>query len=214
MNEEKWGKGVRIIDLAHTYIDENVTIGEGTVIYPNVSIRGTVSIGKDNVIDSNTVITDAKIGNQNYIVQSNLTGCEIADHNQIGPFTNIRENTYIGNNNHIGSFVELKSASIQDYNHIKHLFYGGDVEIGTGVNIGAGTVIANYDAKKKIKQQTKIEDQVAIGANCVLISPITVEKNSQVAAGSVITESVPAASLAIARSRQTTKEDYYKGEQK
>lgn len=203
-------KGVHFIDPSCTYIDDTVEIEEGTIIYPNVSLRGKTFIGKNNKIDMNTIIQDAQIGRDNIIIQSVIIGSEIGNQNEIGPFTNIRTNTYIGNHNQLGSFVELKNAVIKDYNNIKHLAYCGDVTIKNNVNIGAGTVIANYNPKTKLKQNSLLDDLTCIGANSVIVSPITIGKNSQVAAGSVITENVVESSLAIARCRQITKEDYYR----
>lgn len=204
--------GVNIVDPNNTYIEENVIIEEGTIIYPNVSIRGNSKIGKNNIIDMNTLIIDSIIGNDNHIANSVITASKVKDKNNIGPFTNIRLNTCIGSRNTIGSFVELKNASIMDDNHIKHLAYCGDIEIKSQVNIGAGVVIANYDTRKKIKQTSKIENRVSLGSNSVLVSPVHIKENSQVAAGTVITKDIPKDSLVIARCREVIKENYYKGE--
>lgn len=203
-------KGVHFIDPLHTYIEDTVEIEEGTVIYPNVSLRGKTYIGKNNIIDMNTIIENTKIGDENKIIQSVIHNSEIGNQNTIGPFAHIKENNFIGNHNYIGSFVELKNASIQDNNNMKHLSYCGDVLLQNNVNIGAGTVIANYNAKTKLKHKSKLESNACTGANSVIVSPVSIGENSQVAAGSVITENVPNNSLAIARIRQTTKENYYK----
>lgn len=204
--------GVIILDVDHTYIDELVQIGKGTTIYPNVSLRGNCVIGLNNTIDMNSVIVDTKIGDHNQIISSYIVGSEIGDHNEIGPFANIKANTYIGNENKIGNFVEIKSSEIKSKNRIKHLSYIGDLKIENQINIGAGVIIANYNSKTKQKQQSQIADDASIGANVTLISPVKIGKNSQVAAGSVITEEVPENTLAIARNRQINKENYYKGE--
>lgn len=203
-------KGVILIDPLHTYIEDTVEIEEGTIIYPNVSLRGNTYIGKNNMIDMNTIIENTKIGDENKIIQSVICNSEIGNQNTIGPFAHIKDNNCIGSHNNIGSFVELKGTNIKDNNNIKHLSYCGDVSLQNNVNIGAGSIIANYNAKTKLKNKSKIASNTCIGANSVIISPVSINENSFVAAGSVITEDVPENSLAIARIRQITKENYYK----
>ncbi len=204
--------GVQIVDIAHTYIEENVQIEEGTVLYPNVSIRGNTYIGKNNVIDMNTIIIDSKIGHDNVVVQSVIEGCEIGNNNQIGPFAHLRPNTYIGDHNQIGNFVEVKSTVIKDENYIKHLSYLGDATLESQINVGAGAVIANYNAKTKVKSKAQLQQGACIGANTVIVSPSMIGKDTQVAAGSIVTGEIPDDSLVIVRGQLTLKENYYKGE--
>ena len=207
----KWmEKGVVIVDHNTSYIDEDVEIGDGTTIYPNVSIRGKSRIGKNNIIDSNTVICDCEIGNNNKILSSYLTDTKMGNENRVGPFTHLRDGVVLGNNNRVGNFVEMKMDVIGDNNNFSHLAYIGDSEIGSGINFSAGAITANYDAVNKVKNKTIIEDGVVIGANSVLVAPVKINKKAFVAAGSVITDNVGERELAIARSRQQVKKDYIK----
>jgi bifunctional UDP-N-acetylglucosamine pyrophosphorylase / glucosamine-1-phosphate N-acetyltransferase len=190
INERHMLAGVTMIDPSTTYIGPDVQIGAGTILYPNTVIEGTVSIGKNCVIES-SYVRDAVIGD-------NVT---------IGPFAHIRNQTVIGNNVRIGNFVEVKKSVLQDGVKAAHLTYLGDSEIGKHVNIGCGTITVNYDGK--LKHKTIIEANAFIGSNVNLIAPITIGEGAVVAAGSTVTDDVPANSLAIARERQTTKVGYY-----
>ncbi len=185
---------VEIIDENTTYIGNDVVIGKGTIIYPNVTIRGKTVIGENNVIESNTVIVDSKIGNDN----------------TIGPFAHIHSNTVIGDKNIIGNFVEIKDSIINDQNKIKHLSYIGNTKMDDMVNIGAGVVMANYNPLDSQKYDTTIESKVFVGSNSSIIAPVTLKKNSLVGAGSTITDDVKENSLALARARQVEKIDYRK----
>jgi len=209
----KWmEKGVIIVDYNTSYIDEDVKIGDGTTIYPNVTIRGKSIIGKNNIIDSNTVIVDCEIGDDNKILSSYLNQSTIGNSNKIGPFTHFRSNVIMGNNNVVGNFVEMKGNVIGNDNRFKHLAYVGNAEVGNSVNFSAGAITANYNFVKKIKSKTIIKDGVLIGANSVLTAPITIENKAFIAAGSVITNNVGERELAIARCRQEVKKDYIKEE--
>jgi bifunctional UDP-N-acetylglucosamine pyrophosphorylase/glucosamine-1-phosphate N-acetyltransferase len=163
------------------------------VDFNTVFISGNVQIARDTVIQPFTVIKGpAKIG----------PGCNI------GPFAHIRPDTVIGKNCKIGNYVEIKKSSIGDHVNVAHLSYIGDTEIGDNTNIGAGTITANYDGIKK--NRTKIGKNVSVGSNTVFVAPVTVGDNVTVAAGSVVTDGVPAKSLVIARSRQIIKKNWRK----
>ncbi len=159
--------------------------------FNTVFIEDNVRIGKDTVIEPFTVIKGpAKIG----------PFCNI------GPFTHIRPGTIIGKNCKIGNYVEIKKSNIGDNVHIAHLSYIGDTKIGKGTNIGAGTITANYDGRKKNK--TFIGKNVYVGSNVVFVAPVKIGDNAVIGAGSVITEDVPSNSLAIARQRQINKKNW------
>jgi len=191
INEYHMENGVTIVDPFNTYIGPDVKILEGTTIYPNSIIEGSVRIGKDCVIKS-----------------SYITNSVIGDRVTIGPFAHIRMKSELGNDIRLGNFVEVKKSKLDDGTKSAHLTYLGDSEIGKKVNIGCGTITVNYDGKSKYK--TIIEDGAFIGSNVNLIAPIKVGKNSVIAAGSTIKKDVPEDSLAIAREREIIKKDYYK----
>ena len=192
MLEELEKKGVIFKDRNHVYIDEGIKIGKGTVIYPNVSIRGNCIIGENNVIDSNTIIEDSQIGSNN----------------KIGPSAHIHSHCTIGSDNVIGNFVEIKKSTLKSGIKAKHLTYIGDAYIEDNCNIGAGVVFANYKGFGHKKEKTTLSKNVFIGSNSVLIAPLEIGENSVVAASSTITESIKPYSLAICRKRQMTKEGY------
>jgi len=156
-------------------------------------IDENVKIGKDTVIRPFTVIKGRTI---------------IGKKCSIGPFSHIRPETVIGDSTNIGNYVEVKKSKIGNHVHVAHLSYIGDTEIGDGTNIGAGTITANYDGVKKNK--TKIGKNVSVGSDVVFRAPVTIGDNAVIGAGSIITDSVPAGSLAIARARQVTKKDWMK----
>lgn len=196
---------IKYIDKKHTYIGENVQIGDGTIIYPNVVIEGNTIIGKNCLIYVSSVIKDSIIGNDCNIYTSYIINSQIGNHNTIGPYANIRENNYICDNNKIGAFVELKNCNVNNNTKIAHLSYLGDTYIGKNVNIGCGVVTANFDGKRKNK--TNIDDDCFIGCHSVLVAPLNIKENSFIAAGSTITKDVNNNCLAIARASQVNLED-------
>lgn len=196
---------INYIDKKNTYIGEDVQIGDGTTIYPNVVIEGKTIIGTNCTIYIGSVIKDSIIGNNCNIYSSYIVNSQIGNNNNIGPFANIRENNYICDNTKIGSFVELKNSNIGNNTKVPHLSYIGDTTIGKKVNIGCGTVTANYDGKRK--NNTYIGDNAFIGCNSVLVAPINIEKNSFVAAGSTITKDLKENDLAVARTKQINLEN-------
>tara|TARA_B110001450_G_scaffold60013_1_gene56768 strand:+ start:27 stop:644 length:618 start_codon:yes stop_codon:yes gene_type:complete len=165
-------------------------------------------IGKNVIIEPFVVIgPKVKIGN-NVIIKSfsHLESCKIENNVEIGPYARIRPNTIIKEGSKIGNFVEIKKSIIGKKSRVNHLSYIGDSEVGNFVNIGAGTITCNYDGVKKSK--TKIKDKVFIGSNSSLVAPITIDKESVIGAGSVITKNVKKKSLALTRSLQTEIKNY------
>ncbi|AFS79381.1 bifunctional UDP-N-acetylglucosamine pyrophosphorylase GlmU [Gottschalkia acidurici 9a] len=205
-NERLMLEGAIIIDPESTYIDKNVKIGIDTVIHPGVVIEGNTEIGEDCIIGQNTRIKNSKIGNKVEIQISNIVDSKVEDDCHIGPFANLRPNSNLGRNVKIGDFVEVKNSTISDNSKASHLSYIGDSEVGKNVNIGCGVVFVNYNGKDKNK--TIVKDNTFIGCNSNLISPVIINENSYVAAGSTITNNVEEYSLAIARSRQENKENW------
>lgn len=187
-------------------IDKNVKIGRDTVIYPGTILEGETIIGENCVIGPNSRIENGLIGNNVRFENSVMTQSQVGDNTNVGPFAYIRPGSKIGQNVKIGDFVEVKNSNIGDKTKVSHLSYVGDADIGKNVNIGCGGVVVNYDGRKK--HRTVVGDNAFIGCNVNLVSPVVVNEHAYIAAGSTITDEVPAYSLAIARSRQTIKENW------
>ncbi len=202
-------RGVRFSSAQTVHMDLNITIGSGTFIGSSVHLLSGTRIGTECTIHPFTIIDNSSIGDAATVhPHSVIRNATIGAHSNVGPFAHIQEESTIGNNCSIGNFVETKRVSIGDNTKAKHLSYLGDAQIGSNVNIGAGTITCNYDGTKK--HITHIKDNVFIGTNNSLVAPVTIEQNSFTAAGSVITHNVPENSLAIARARQVNKEQYKK----
>ena len=201
--------GVSIIDPENTWISPETEVLADTVIYPGSYIEGENSFGENNVIGPNTYISgNVKTGSNVQIIQSKVSDAVIADNSTVGPFAHIRGGVRIDENVRVGNFVEVKKSEINKSTNIAHLSYIGDAVLGENVNIGAGTITANYNALTKEKSKTIIEDGVKVGSNSVLVAPLTVFKDANIAAGSVITKDVPEGSLAIARGKQKNLENW------
>ena len=198
--------GVTIIDIDNTYIEDDVVIGQDTVIYPGTTIEKGSVIGKNVLIGQNCRIVNSTIGDGCDVYYSTMIDSKVGENTHVGPYAYLRPNSTVGSNCKVGDFVELKNAQLGDGTKASHLTYIGDATVGCNVNFGCGTVIVNYDGKNKYK--TTIGDNAFIGCNSNLVSPVKVNDNAYIAAGSTITEEVPEGSLAIARSRQVIKTDW------
>lgn len=197
-------QGVIFLDKSRVYIDDIVEIGEGTLIYPDVTILGNSIIGKNNTIGSFTELSHVQLGDGNEIKMSSISNSRLQDNNFIGPFCSIRDDSVVGSNCTIGNFVEIKASVLKNDVFVKHLSYIGNTTLEDRVDVGAGTVVANFDGKEKYS--TNIGADVFIGSNSTLIAPLSVGENAMIGAGSVITEDVPPSKLAIARSYQSIHE--------
>ena len=200
-NEELMAAGVTIIDPATTYIDPDVEIGADTVIHPGVVIEGQTRIGAACEIQAYVRIRDSEIADKvtinNFCV---IVGARVANGAAVGPFAHLRPDTAVGEGAKIGNFVELKKTTMGAGSKASHLAYLGDATIGAGVNIGAGTIICNYDGQRK--HQTVIEDGAFIGSDTQLIAPVTIGRGAYVATGTSITEDVPSGALAVSAGKQ------------
>ncbi len=194
---------VRFIDRESVYIGPRVTVGEGTVILPGTILRGATTIGRGCVIGPNTMIRDCAIGDRVEVNASQLNESTVDEGAKIGPFAYVRPNSLIGRDVKVGDFVEVKNSTIGPGTKISHLTYVGDSDVGGGVNFGCGTVTVNYDGTAKFR--TTIGDGAFIGCNTNLVAPVKIGDGAYTAAGSTITDDVPADSLAVARSPQTIK---------
>ncbi len=207
----RWMKaGVTMILPETITIEETVTIEPNVTLEPQTHLRGATVVKSGSVIGPNTLIENSVIQENCQVSYSVVTDSQVQAGCRIGPFAHIRQQSVVGVNCRIGNFVELKKTTIGDRSNAAHLSYLGDATLGSQVNIGAGTITANYDGFNK--HQTIIGDRTKTGSNSVLCAPVTVGENVTIAAGSVITEDVPDNSLAIARARQITKPDYYDAE--
>ncbi|MCA1042389.1 bifunctional UDP-N-acetylglucosamine diphosphorylase/glucosamine-1-phosphate N-acetyltransferase GlmU [Bacillus infantis] len=206
INEKHMRNGVTLIDPEQTYISPEAVIGQDTVIYPGTVIQGAAVIGSECVIGPNSEIKNCKIGDNTVIRHSVAHDSSIGSGVAIGPFAHIRPQSDIHDEVKVGNFVEIKKSVFGKGSKASHLSYIGDAEVGSDVNLGCGSITVNYDGKNKFL--TKIEDGAFIGCNSNLVAPVTVGKGAYVAAGSTITEDVPGEALAVARARQTNKEDY------
>ena len=199
------------MDPRNTYIGSGVQIGKGSLIYPNTFLKGKIKIGQNNILGPNLYIEgNVKIGSDNAITYSHITDSVIGNNNSIGPYARLRDKTILSNNIKIGNFVEVKNSCIGDRAQIAHLSYIGDSVLGRSVNIGAGTITANYNSLTGKKSKTIIKDRASTGSNSVLVAPVIVGEGAMVAAGSVITKNVPKNSLAITRTKQENKSNWAK----
>jgi bifunctional UDP-N-acetylglucosamine pyrophosphorylase/glucosamine-1-phosphate N-acetyltransferase len=201
--------GVTILQPETVMIDAGVEVGADTVIEPFAQLLGETRVGSDCRIRSYSVLENTTLGDQVLILQS----CVIADARidkgaRIGPLAHLRPGCHIGEGAHIGNFVEAKKTNMGKGSKANHLTYLGDAEIGSGVNIGAGTITCNYDGVNKYK--TLIGDGVFIGSDSALVAPIVIGEGAYIGAGSVITKDVPADALAVARGQQINKLNWAK----
>ena len=206
-NDALMASGVTIVDPATAYIGPDVTIGPDTIIHPNVYLEGNTTIGMGCEIQCGARIVNSTIADgvfvNSYCV---ITDSQVEKGADVGPFAHLRPQSQVGEDAHVGAFVELKKTRLGRGAKAGHLAYLGDATVGEKVNIGAGVITVNYDGKRK--HPTTIEDNAFIGSDAQLIAPVTVGSGAYVAAGSSITEDVPSGALAIGRGRQVNKEGW------
>ena len=182
--------GVKMTGPETVFFSEDTKIGKNVIINPYVVIGSKVKIGNNVMINS----------------FSHLEDCKIENKVEVGPYARLRPGTILKEGSKIGNFVEVKKSIIGKKSKVNHLSYVGDTNIGKDVNVGAGTITCNYDGVKKNK--TKIKNNVFIGSNSSLVAPVTIEENSIVGAGSVITKNVKKNSLTLTRALQTEIQNY------
>ncbi len=185
-------KGVNLIAPETVFLSNDTLFGKNVTVEPYVVFGAKVRIGNNVTIKS----------------FSHLEDCKLENKVEVGPYARIRPGSVLKENSKIGNFVEVKKSTIGKKSKVNHLTYIGDSEIGKFVNIGAGTITCNYDGIKK--HRTKIKDKVFVGSNSSLVAPLTIEENSVIGAGSVITKNVRKKSLALTRSVQTEVKNYKK----
>ncbi|MDQ6746984.1 MAG: bifunctional UDP-N-acetylglucosamine diphosphorylase/glucosamine-1-phosphate N-acetyltransferase GlmU [Candidatus Dormibacteraeota bacterium] len=192
--------GVTIVDPATTYIDSTVSVEADARIEPFTFLRGQTTVGAGSRIGPFAEITDCRVGRDCVVGRSHLVGSTVEDGVDIGPFNKLRAGSMVARGSRIGSFAEIKNTVVGPGSDVHHFSYLGDAVLGRGVNIGAGTVTANYDGEQK--RQTLIGDGVFIGSDSTLVAPVRIGDHAYTAAGSVITRDVEPGSLAIERNEQ------------
>ena len=192
--------GVTLMDPETTFIDAEVSVGKDTVIYPFTWIEGASSVGEGCVLGPSSRFSDTKIGHEVTAQFVYAHECEIGDGAMVGPYVHLRPQTKLAAQVRVGNFVEVKNSSIGEGSKLPHLQYIGDCDMGSGVNMGCGTITVNYDGKEK--HRTTIGNGAFVGCNSNLVAPVTVAEGAYVAAGSTITKDVPPNQLAVARARQ------------
>ncbi|MEH2065615.1 MAG: bifunctional UDP-N-acetylglucosamine diphosphorylase/glucosamine-1-phosphate N-acetyltransferase GlmU [Nostoc sp.] len=202
--KEKWMlAGVTLIDPTSITIDETVKLEPDVIIEPQTHLRGNTVIQTGSHIGPGSLIENSQLAENVTVQYSVVINSIVQTGSRIGPYAHLRGQVQVGAGCRVGNFVELKNTQLGDRTNAAHLSYIGDSIVGNQVNIGAGTITANYDGVKK--HRTKIGDRTKTGANSVLVAPLTLGDDVYIAAGSTITEDVPNDSLAIARSRQVVK---------
>ena len=207
INKKHMANGVTFIDPDTAYIDADVKIGCDTLIEGNVVIKGNTEIGDDCVVTSGSRIIDSKIANNVTVTSSTVEQAEMDDFSDVGPNSHLRPKAIIRKGAHIGNFVEIKNAEIGENSKVGHLTYVGDATLGKDVNVGCGTIFANYDGVKK--DHSNVGDRAFIGSGATLVAPVNIADHAFVAADSTITKDVAKYEMAIARGRQVNKPDYW-----
>lgn len=198
--------GVTVVDPATTFVDDEVEVGQDTVILPFTLLLGRTRVGSRCRIGPGARLLDTVVGDDCVVGESTLEESELGRGVVVGPYNHLRPGTRLADGARVGNFAELKNARVGRGSKVPHHCYVGDADVGDGVNIGAGAVTVNYDGRRK--HPTRIEDGAMIGCNVNLVAPVVVGKDAYVAAGSTITGDVPAGALAIARERQEVRPDW------
>jgi len=203
---ELMAAGVTVVSPANTFVEEEVEVGQDTVLHPFTILYGRTVIGPGCDIGPGTTIESSAVEQGSEVCHSYLRDCKVGPSCKVGPYAYIRPGTVLGEGAKAGSFVEIKNSNIGAGSKVPHLSYVGDTDMGSGVNIGCGTVVCNYDGFRK--HRTVIEDGAFVGSNTNLVAPVKVGRGSYIATGSTVTREVPEGALAVARARQENKEGW------
>ena len=204
---EHWMReGVSFIDPGSCTLSEGTRLGRDVVVEPQCHFRGNTVVGEGCRIGPGCLLDNATVGDRVEIVHSVVREATVASGCAIGPFAQLRPGTVLENDCRVGNFVEIKNSRIGNGSKVNHLSYIGDADLGTGVNVGAGTITANYDGVRK--HRTVIGSGSKTGANSVLVAPITLGEGVTVGAGSTLTKDVPSGSLALGRARQLVRDNW------
>ena len=192
--------GVTVVDPLTTWIDVEVELAADVVVEPGCQLRGRTRVAAEAVVGPDTTLVDCEVGEGAVVLRSHCLGAVVGAGAAVGPFTYLRPGTRLGVDSKAGAFVEIKASEVGDRSKVPHLSYVGDATIGTGSNVGAATVFVNYDGQDK--HRTTVGDDVRIGSDTMLVAPVTVGDGAYTAAGSVITDDVPAGALGVGRAKQ------------
>lgn len=195
--------GVTVVDPAATWVDVDVSVGPETVLHPGTLLESGTRVGARCEVGPHTRLVACEVGDDATVTMSHCERAVVGDGADVGPFAHLRAGTVLGSDTKAGAFTQLKQATLGDRSKVPHLAYVGDATIGQDVNLACGTITVNYDGTTK--HHTVVQDGAFVGCDVALVAPVTIGARSYVAAGSVVTEDVPADALAIARSRQVVK---------
>ncbi len=200
INDQWMRAGVTIVDPTTTWIDATVELSNDVTLHPGTALLGSTKVATGAVIGPRTTLTDCVVKEGSQVLESIAIQTVIGEGSTVGPFTYLRAGTQLGDSTKAGAFVEMKNATVGTGSKIPHLSYVGDATIGVGSNIGAATIFVNYDGVEK--HHTTVGDQVRIGSDTMLVAPVSIGDGAYTAAGSVITEDVPAGAIGVGRAKQ------------
>lgn len=200
INDHWMREGVTIIDPTTTWIDATATLAKDVTLHPGSAILGLTTIASGAVIGPRTTLTNCVVKEGATVLESIATDTVIGEASTVGPFTYLRSGTVLGDSTKAGAFVEMKNSTLGTGSKVPHLSYVGDATIGQGSNIGAATIFVNYDGVEK--HHTTVGDHVRIGSDTMLVAPVSIGDGAYTAAGSVITEDVPAGAIGVGRAKQ------------
>jgi bifunctional UDP-N-acetylglucosamine pyrophosphorylase/glucosamine-1-phosphate N-acetyltransferase len=192
--------GVTVVDPATTWMDVDVQVEQDVTVHPGCQLHGNTAVRAGAVIGPDTTLIDTEVGEQASVVKSHCVGAVIGTGADVGPYTYLRPGTRLGDRSKAGAFVEIKASQVGARSKVPHLSYVGDAVIGERSNIGAATVVVNYDGRDK--HRTTVGDDVRVGSDTMLVAPVTIGDGAYTAAGSVITDDVPPGALGVGRARQ------------
>ena len=199
-------EGATILDPATTWIDVTATLAPDVTVLPNTHILRSTVIGEGAIVGPDTSLVDCEVGENATVTRTDATLAVIGAGATVGPFAYLRPGTYLGEKGKIGTFVETKNSTIGARSKVPHLSYIGDTTIGTGVNLGAGAITANYD--DLAKHRTEIGDEVHTGSHNVFVAPVRIGDGAKTGAGAVIRKDVPAGALALSVAPQRNVEGW------
>ncbi len=203
---ERWMlAGVTIPDPGTVYIDAAASVGEDSVILPNSHVLGPTKVGRGCRIGPNSVVADSVLADRCQVVSSFVSGSRLSEGVSVGPFSNVREGTVLESGARVGNFTETKQSRLGAGTRALHLSYIGDADVGSDVNVGAGTITCNFDGKRK--GRTKIGDGAFIGSDTMLVAPVEVGPGASIGAGSVVTRDIPAGDLVVGAPARSLRRD-------